>query len=66
MHLPFPSTKCVPISIAHDTPDVFFLDGRQLQLYGMSFGVVLIYVVNTNADIRDVRPSILEGNGWTN
>jgi hypothetical protein len=32
----------------------------------MSFGVVLIYVVNTNADIRDVRPSILEGNGWTN
>ena len=35
----FPSTKCVTVPIVCDTPDMS-LDGRQLQLYGVSFNVM--------------------------
>ncbi len=35
----FPSTKCVTVPIVCDAPDMS-LDGRQLQLYGVSFNVV--------------------------
>jgi hypothetical protein len=39
MRLLFPSTKCVTVPIVCDTPDMS-LDGRQLQLYGVSFNVM--------------------------
>ena len=39
MPLLFPTTKCVTIPIVCDTPDMS-LDGRQLQLYGVSFNVI--------------------------
>lgn len=53
MHLLFPSTKYVTVPIVCDTPDMS-LDGRQLQLYGVSPNVMQSLLSLMKTDVCDV------------